>query len=191
MGAVYIEQVMSSRVLRLPSGAATIDGEPRAYLRDDHGLASLLTAMAGAAAERELTGVAGGTDGDRPKVLQLIAALGVDSDTCWLITRQLVQLHRERIFAVAQALLSASARPSRSATWARRFRLPAVRGRTPFPPPASPSAPISATPSSQRPAGRVGAVVRRQISGLEMGPGGGIRRGSFDGGRQRLIVLPA
>jgi hypothetical protein len=42
-----------SRVLRLPSGAATIDGAPCAYLRDDHGLASLLTAMAGAAAERE------------------------------------------------------------------------------------------------------------------------------------------
>jgi hypothetical protein len=40
-------------VLRLPSGAATIDGAPCAYLRDDHGLASLLTAMAGAAAERE------------------------------------------------------------------------------------------------------------------------------------------
>ena len=43
--------------------------------------------------------------GDRPKVLRLLAALGVDSDTCWLITRQLVQLHRERIAAVAQALL--------------------------------------------------------------------------------------
>jgi hypothetical protein len=94
-----------SRVLRLPSGAATIDGEPRAYLQDDHNLASLLTAMAGAAAERELTGVAGGMDGDRPKVLALIDALGVDSDTCWLITRQLVELHRERIAAVAQALL--------------------------------------------------------------------------------------
>jgi hypothetical protein len=94
-----------SRVLQLPSGAATIDGAPCAYLRDDHGLASLLTAMAGAAAERELTGVAGGTDGDRPKVLRLLDALGVDSDTCWLVTRQLVQLHRERIAAVAQALL--------------------------------------------------------------------------------------
>jgi hypothetical protein len=94
-----------SRVLQLPSGAATIDGEPRAYLQDDHGLASLLTAMAGAAAEREMTGVAGGMDGDRPKVLALIDALGVDSDTCWLVTRQLVELHRDRIAAVAQALL--------------------------------------------------------------------------------------
>jgi hypothetical protein len=94
-----------SRVLRLPSGAATIDDAPRAYLQDDHGLASLLTAMAGAAAEREMLGVAGGTDGDRPKVLQLLDALGVDSDTRWLITRQLVELHRARIAAVAQALL--------------------------------------------------------------------------------------
>jgi hypothetical protein len=42
-----------SRVLQLPSGAATIDGSPCAYLQDDHNLASLLTAMAGAAAERE------------------------------------------------------------------------------------------------------------------------------------------
>jgi hypothetical protein len=31
-----------SRVLQLSSGAATIDGEPCAYLQDDHGLASLL-----------------------------------------------------------------------------------------------------------------------------------------------------
>ena len=61
--------------------------------------------MAGAASERELTGVVGGVDGDRPKVLALIDALGVDSDTCWLVTRQLVQLHRDRIAAVAQALL--------------------------------------------------------------------------------------
>jgi hypothetical protein len=61
-----------SRVLQLPSGAATIDGAPRAYLQDDHGLASLLTAMAGSAAERELVGVAGGTDGDRPKVEWLL-----------------------------------------------------------------------------------------------------------------------
>jgi hypothetical protein len=61
--------------------------------------------MAGSAAEREMFGVAGGVDGDRPKVLRLLDALGVDSDTCWLITRQLVQLHRERIAAVAQALL--------------------------------------------------------------------------------------
>jgi hypothetical protein len=63
-----------SRVLQLPSGAATIDGDPCAYLRDDHGLASLLTAMAGSAAERELTGVAGGTNGDRPKVMRLLDA---------------------------------------------------------------------------------------------------------------------
>jgi hypothetical protein len=94
-----------SRVLQLPSGAVTIDGEPRAYLQDDHGLASLLTAMAGAAAERELTGDAGRTDGDRPKVLALIDALGVDSDTAWLVTRQLVELHRDHIADVAQALL--------------------------------------------------------------------------------------
>jgi hypothetical protein len=94
-----------SRVLQLPSGAATIDGEPRAYLQDDHNLASLITAMAGSAAERELVGVAGGVDGDRPKVERLLDALGVDSDTCWLITRQLVELHRARIAAVAQALL--------------------------------------------------------------------------------------
>jgi ATP-dependent Zn protease len=94
-----------SRVLQLPSGAATIDGAPRAYLQDDHGLASLLTAMAGSAAERELVGVAGGTDGDRPKVERLLAALNLDSDTAWLVTRQLVELHRERIAAVAEALL--------------------------------------------------------------------------------------
>jgi hypothetical protein len=94
-----------SRVLQLPSGKATIDGEPRAYLRDDHGLASLLTAMAGSAAERELVGVAGGVDGDRPKVVRLLDALNLDSDTCWLVTRQLVELHRDRIAAVAQALL--------------------------------------------------------------------------------------
>jgi hypothetical protein len=61
--------------------------------------------MAGSAAERELTGVAGGVDGDAPKVMRLLDALGVDSDTCWLVTRQLVELHRERIVAVAQALL--------------------------------------------------------------------------------------
>jgi hypothetical protein len=96
-----------SRVLQLPSGKATIVGAPCAYLQDDHGLASLLTAMAGSAAERELTGVAGidGTFGDRPKVERLLDALGVDSDTCWLIVRQLVELHRDRIAAVAQALL--------------------------------------------------------------------------------------
>src|SRR5512132_1136478 len=93
-----------SRVLRLPSGAATIDGAPCAYLRDDHNLASLITAMAGAAAEREMFGVAGGTDGDRPKVMRLIDALSVDNDTCWLVTRLLVELHRDRIVAVAQAL---------------------------------------------------------------------------------------
>jgi ATP-dependent Zn protease len=94
-----------SRVLQLPSGKATIDGKPGAYLQDDHGLASLLTAMAGSAAERELVGVTGGMDGDWPKVMRLLDALGVDSDTCWTITRQLVELHRDRIAAVAQALL--------------------------------------------------------------------------------------
>ena len=95
------------RVLRLPSGAATIDGEPCAYLRDDHNLASLLTAMAGSAAERELVGVASadGTHGDRTKVMGLLATLNLDSDTCWLVVRALVQLHRERIAAVAHALL--------------------------------------------------------------------------------------
>jgi hypothetical protein len=96
-----------SRVLQLPSGAATIDGEPGAYLRDDHGLASLITAMAGSAAERELVGVAsaGGVNGDEPKVMRLLDALGVDSDTCWLVARQLVELHHDRIAAVAAALL--------------------------------------------------------------------------------------
>jgi hypothetical protein len=96
-----------SRVLQLPSGKATIDGKPGAYLRDDHGLASLLTALAGSAAEVELLGLAsaGGVDGDMPKVTRLLDTLHVDSDTCWLITRQLVQLHRDRIAAVAAALL--------------------------------------------------------------------------------------
>jgi hypothetical protein len=92
-----------SRVLQLPSGRATIDGEPGAYLQDDDNLASLLTAMAGSAAEQVLIGVVGGTD--MPKVMRLLDKLDVSSDTCWLITRQLVQLHRERIVAVAQALL--------------------------------------------------------------------------------------
>jgi hypothetical protein len=100
-----------SRVLQLPSGAATIDGAPCAYLQDDHGLASLLTALAGSAAEVELLGhaSAGGVDGDRPKVLRLLDVLGVDSDTCWLITRQLVELHRDRIAAVTEALLERGA----------------------------------------------------------------------------------
>jgi hypothetical protein len=92
-----------SRALQLPSGKATIVGEPCAYLQDDGGLASLLTAMAGTAAERVLLGIAGGTD--MPKVMRLLAKLGVDSDTCWLVVRQLVELHRDRIVAVAQALL--------------------------------------------------------------------------------------
>jgi hypothetical protein len=61
--------------------------------------------MAGSAAEREMIGVAGGMDGDRPKVMRLLDALGVDSDTCWLVTRQLVRLHRAPIAAVARALL--------------------------------------------------------------------------------------
>jgi hypothetical protein len=65
-----------SRVLQLPSGKATIVGAPCAYLRDDHNLASLLTAMAGAAAEREMFGVAGGMDGDAPQVMRLLDALG-------------------------------------------------------------------------------------------------------------------
>jgi hypothetical protein len=99
------DHAVLSRMLQLPSGPAAIDGSPCAYLRDDHNLASLLTAMAGSAAERELIGVAGGMDGDRPKVMRLLDVLGVNSDTCWLITRQLVELHRERIAAVAEALL--------------------------------------------------------------------------------------
>jgi hypothetical protein len=96
-----------SRVLRLPSGRATIDGSPCAYLKDDHNLGSLLTAMAGSAAERELIGLAsdGGVDGDRPKVLQLIDALGVDSDTCWMVMRQLVRANEVAIRSVADALL--------------------------------------------------------------------------------------
>jgi hypothetical protein len=96
-----------SRVLRLPSGAATIDGAPCAYLQDDNGIASLLTALAGSAAERELLGLASddGVTGDRPKVLQLIDALGVDSDTCWLVTRQLVRANEVAIRSVADALL--------------------------------------------------------------------------------------
>jgi hypothetical protein len=96
-----------SRVLQLPSGKATIDGEPGAFLKDDHNLASLLTAMAGSVAEVELLGraSAGGVAGDRPKVLALIDALDLDSDTAWTVTRQLVELHRARIAAVAEALL--------------------------------------------------------------------------------------
>ena len=96
-----------SGILRLPSGRAVIDGAPCAYVQDDHGLASLLTTMAGSAAERELHGLAsaGGVAGDMPKVMRLIDALGVDSDTCWLVVRALVQLHRERIAAVAEALV--------------------------------------------------------------------------------------
>jgi ATP-dependent Zn protease len=97
-----------SRVLQLPSGKAVIDGEqPGAYLTDDGGLASLLTALAGSAAEVELLGYAsaGGVDGDRPKVLRLLDTLHLDCDSCWLVTRQLVELHRDRIAAVAAALL--------------------------------------------------------------------------------------
>jgi hypothetical protein len=92
------------RMLGLHCGAATIVGAPRAYLRDDHNLPSLLTAMAGAAAEREMFGVAGGTDGDRPKIMRLLDALDLDSDTCWRVTRLLVELHHDRIVAVAEAL---------------------------------------------------------------------------------------
>src|SRR4030095_211549 len=83
-----------SRVLKLPSGRAVIDGEPRAYLKDDGGLASLLCAMGGSAGERELIGEISlaGTAGDAQKVQALLDKLGIDSDTAWLVTRQLVQL---------------------------------------------------------------------------------------------------
>jgi ATP-dependent Zn protease len=96
-----------SRVLQLPSGRATIDGKPGAYLTDDGGLASLLTALAGSAAEVELLGLAsvGGVTGDRPKILRLLDTLHIDCDSAWLVTRQLVRANEAAIRSVADALL--------------------------------------------------------------------------------------
>ena len=67
-----------SRLLGLRSGSAMIaDGGVEAYVWDDNALASLLTAMAGAAAEAELLGevLRDGIQGDNAKVMDLCDAL--------------------------------------------------------------------------------------------------------------------
>jgi hypothetical protein len=90
-----------SRLLGLPSGPATIkDGEARAYLADDNGIASLVTALGGAAAETELLGNAS-RDGlllDQQKVNFLLGANGIADDRqLWHESRRLVRLNRGRI----------------------------------------------------------------------------------------------
>jgi hypothetical protein len=102
-----------SRIVGLPSGEATIkDGEARSYLTDDHGIRSILVALAGGCAEKILLGdvVELGCKDDDAKVVRLLAANGFTdttltrralADEC----RDLVRKHRGAIAEVALQLL--------------------------------------------------------------------------------------
>lgn len=103
-----------SRALGLPSGEATIgDGRARSYLADDHGIRSILVALAGGIAEEVLLGDANevGCLRDHEKVNRLLTANHfTDSalasaalrDEC----RDLVRKHRGTIAVIALQLLA-------------------------------------------------------------------------------------
>ena len=99
-----------SRVLGLPSYHTTItfsgDG-PRSYLRDDNGTASILTALAGAAAELEILGsICDGSLPDLQKATRLLDGKAINQS--FEQARDLVRRHRGTIERVAQALLTST-----------------------------------------------------------------------------------
>jgi hypothetical protein len=106
-----------SRVVGLVSGYATIsDGNPRSYCRDDWGIRTVLTALAGRAAALELMGFASdeGCSADDRKALALIEADGfrerffafdVRRESLLADARALIRKHRSAVERVALALL--------------------------------------------------------------------------------------
>jgi hypothetical protein len=96
-----------ARLLRLPCGEASV--APHAYARvaiDDHGAASIIAMMAGAASEVELLGDydAIGVQVDAARVAQRVKRYGLDADALWDLALGMVRQQRPVIARLAVKL---------------------------------------------------------------------------------------